>query len=96
MDEDRHLCTDFELCPVCQLCEGGCCECTEQERLFPMADSEEIAMEAIFEARCPTASIDVLSRVLALPTDDQAEVLGHLCAEFPEQVQDVLDRWYPR
>ena len=38
--------------------------------------------------------MDILRRILALTPDDQGELLGHLCAEFPETVQDVLDRWF--
>lgn len=31
-DSAQHLCTDFELCPDCGLCAGGCCDCGDDER----------------------------------------------------------------
>lgn len=31
--EERHLCTDFELCPACHLCENGCCTCMLLEKV---------------------------------------------------------------
>ena len=38
-------------------------------------------------------SIDVLRRVLALTPDERDELLGQLCSEFPEVVQEALDLW---
>lgn len=39
-------------------------------------------------------SIDILRRVMALAPEDREELLGHLCSEFPETVQEVLDEWF--
>jgi hypothetical protein len=41
-------------------------------------------------------NIYVLRRVMALAPDEREELLGHLCSEAPEAVQEVLDLWWPR
>ena len=50
---DGHLCTDYELCPACAMCDG-CCNCTpddvvealaELRRLFPVVPAGQIEAE---------------------------------------------------